>query len=556
MIIPKMAVRSALAVLFHIWLVACTDKFLIKDYHPAPGAWRNIGRAPGNHILQLKIGLTQRDFPELERQLYEISDPFHAKYGQYLSSTDIQRLVTPGAETLLAVEEWLHTAGLERSRWEYNTAKTWINVPVTIAEAEALMDTKYSIWLHNDGSELIRTQSWSLPENLHCHITTIQPTNSWARLEPKVPIREIRSTDSHRVPANIPNIPPPPDSAIASLCNFSAVTPDCLRTLYGTASYTTKSNGASRLGWTSYLEEYSNRSDVYQFLSMYRPEAADIAYNFSEISIAGGPVDNATKTASEAYIGLEGNLDAQYMIGIGYPLDVTSWSTGGSQPGFKPSLSTPTNTDEPYLTWINYIQAQGDIPQIISTSYGDDEQTVSLAYAQAVCNEFAQITAQGVTLLFASGDYGVGADGACYANTDNTTYEFLPSFPNSCPFVTNVGGTKGYPEVAANLTFHDGGRFASGAGFSNYFGVPNYQKDTVGKYVAGLNGLYDGYYNKSGTRSCENLIRDRILITHRSSIPGHQLYCTAIPDNMEWHHSLSTRHLRSQSNLCCSSRVR
>jgi hypothetical protein len=37
---------------------------------------------------------------------------------------------------------------------------------------------------------------------------------------------------------------------------------------------------------------------------------------------------------------------------------------------------TPTNTNEPYLDWLNFILAQTAIPQVITTSYGDDEQTV------------------------------------------------------------------------------------------------------------------------------------------------------------------------------------
>ena len=41
-------------------------------------------------------------------------------------------------------------------------------------------------------------------------------------------------------------------------------------------------------------------------------------------------------------------------------------------------------------------------------------------------------------------------------------------------------------------------RFASGAGFSNYFTAPKYQKSTVDAYIASLKGLYDGLYNKTG----------------------------------------------------------
>lgn len=61
---------------------------------------------------------------------------------------------------------------------------------------------------------------------------------------------------------------------------------------------------------------------------------------------------------------------------------------------------------------------------------------------------------------------------------------------------TAVGATKNFaPEVAA---YDPANGFASGGGFSNYFGTPGYQKEVVGAYVKSLNGLYDGLYNKSG----------------------------------------------------------
>jgi hypothetical protein len=41
-------------------------------------------------------------------------------------------------------------------------------------------------------------------------------------------------------------------------------------------------------------------------------------------------------------------------------------------------------------------------------------------------------------------------------------------------------------------------RFGSGAGFSNYFPQPAYQKKTVHNYIRSLNGTYDGLYNKKG----------------------------------------------------------
>ena len=45
--------------------------YAVKDFHPAPRAWTNLGAAPSNHLISLSIGLSQGRFSELERHLYE-----------------------------------------------------------------------------------------------------------------------------------------------------------------------------------------------------------------------------------------------------------------------------------------------------------------------------------------------------------------------------------------------------------------------------------------------------------------------------------------------------
>ena len=148
------------------------------------------------------------------------------------------------------------------------------------------------------------------------------------------------------------------------------------------------------------------------------------------------------------------------------------------------------------MVWLQYVLNQTSIPQTISTSYGDDEQTVPLSYATTVCKQFAQLGARGVSALFSSGDSGVGGDGTCVSNDGTNSSMFIPNFPTGCPYVTSVGATKNTdPEVAA---FDASNGFTSGAGFSNYFATPDWQKSTVDKYIASLNGTYDGLYNKSG----------------------------------------------------------
>lgn len=47
-------------------------------------------------------------------------------------------------------------------------------------------------------------------------------------------------------------------------------------------------------------------------------------------------------------------------------------------PPFAPGSDEPTNDSESYLDFLKYYLSLDSIPQILSTSYGDDEQTSTL----------------------------------------------------------------------------------------------------------------------------------------------------------------------------------
>lgn len=233
------------------------------------------------------------------------------------------------------------------------------------------------------------------------------------------------------------------------------------------------------------------------FLSRYRPDAAGAGDNFTVISIDGGNDQQTQLNRSQLAAGtdLEGNLDAETIIGITHPTKLFTFNTGGSPP-FIPDRATVNNTNEPYLAWVQFILNQTTIPQVISTSYGDDEQTVPLSYATSVCNSFAQLGARGVSLIFSSGDSGVGGGTNCVTNDGKNTSTFLPAFPAGCPFVTTVGATKNVnPEIVA-VDSQNG--FVSGGGFSNYFPRPAYQDNVVPAYITSLKGQFQNLFNASG----------------------------------------------------------
>ncbi|KAH8652641.1 peptidase S8/S53 domain-containing protein [Tricladium varicosporioides] len=471
--------------------------YSVKETHFVPRGWRQSADKP-HGLINLNIGLKQGNFEELDRHLYEVSDPNHERYGQHLSMEHVHELIKPSTEALDMVHEWLNDNGIEG--FSYSAAKDWIAVSVPVETAERLLNTKYHVYEHEDGSRLMRTPEWSLPLHLHEHIDAIQPTTSFMRLS------KDKTEFLHLQPWTPPGYTAPLNETISKVCNIKSVTPECFMTLYSTKGYVPKALKDNKVGFCNYLGEIPIRPDTAQFLKKYRPEAAEAAYKFPQFSIDGGPVQDGPLNSTQASDGIsqEANLDVEAIIGISYPTDVYSYSTGGSPP-FNPDINTPTNTNEPYLVWQNYVLSQSIIPQVISTSYGDDEQTVPQSYAERVCKQFAQLGARGVSVLFASGDRGVGLNRTCISNDGKNTSMFIPEFPTGCPYVTSVGATHQFePEVVA---FRPGsvradGSFReiynSGGGFSNYFPTPKYQQEVVSKYVAGLGGLYDGLYNKKG----------------------------------------------------------
>merc|ERR1712087_947138 len=97
----------------------------------------------------------------------------------------------------------------------------------------------------------------------------------------------------------------------------------------------------------------------------------------------------------------------------------------------------PDNKEnEPFLKWLTQVSQTPDfeVPKIFSTSYGEDEDSWSLAAATRLNVEFQKAGARGISLLFASGDEGANCEG---------DEKYKPETPGSSPWVTAVGGTTG-----------------------------------------------------------------------------------------------------------------
>jgi tripeptidyl-peptidase-1 len=153
--------------------------YKVKERHTVPQGWTRIASPPDSHLIHLRIGLRPRNPGLLQQHAVEVSDPSHARYGQYLSATEIKNFAAPSEQSIDMVQSWLLNHDIETTA--LNPTGDWINVHLPVRKAETLLNTTYSVYAHNDGSTLVRAPEWSLPENLHQHIDLVQPTTSFFR---------------------------------------------------------------------------------------------------------------------------------------------------------------------------------------------------------------------------------------------------------------------------------------------------------------------------------------------------------------------------------------
>ncbi|EJD06097.1 subtilisin-like protein [Fomitiporia mediterranea MF3/22] len=422
---------------------------------------------------------------ELISTLYQVSDPLHPNYGKHLSRLEAEELVKPHEETVDAVHAWLTAHGIDTTaETSRNSAGDWISVRLPLERVEKMLHAKYSIYQHTQtGERIVRTLAYSLPRGLHDHVDLVQPTTMFdnmrkmhATFHVNEEAGDLNLTNSE---AALPDVIGPAGQNISASCN-TTITPTCLMQLYRTEGYVLQAaDKGNRIGVTGYLEQFVNFVDLQTFYSKFRPDA--IGFNVSVISVNGGLNDQSDP-------GVEANLDNQYTTGLTFPTPNIYYTTPGTAPTINDSV-TPPQRDEPYIDWLNFVLSHDDMPFSFTTSYGGDEQTFPKEFAVRACNLFAQLSVRGASVMFSSGDGGVGA-GTCLTNDGTNRTLFQPVFPATCPFVTSVGATFHIaPEVGIDF---------SQGGFSVYFPQPEYQSEVVPPFLQKLGSTYAGLFNPAG----------------------------------------------------------
>eukprot|EP01038_Epipyxis_sp_PR26KG_P009117 gene9117-12298_t len=387
------------------------------------------------HKLDLIFAIKQQNRALIEQKLLEISTPSSSQYGKHLTLDEVNELTQPSIEAQNTVKQFLNEYGIINGDFSYSSG--FLKVKVTVEQAQSILGTTYHTYANaKSGEKIIRCESYTLPINVANVVDFVAPTINF-------PISSIK-----------------PVTFDAPL---SSNTPDSLRTLYSVGTVQGSQNKNARQAVTAFLDQYYEENDLQTF------------YNTYYQTLSGVPIYNVIGPNGKKG-GVEAALDVEYMTTLGSGVPTEFWSFAGSQPG--------NDQNEPFLDWLYLLGNTTNPPLVFSTSYGEDEVSVSYDYAERMNEEFIEAGLRGITIIFASGDSGVGsAFGSC------TT--FTPQFPSDSPYVTAVGATTNFsPEVAAGL---------SSGGFSNRWAQPSWQANAVSTYFKTASKLpSSALYNSSG----------------------------------------------------------
>ncbi|KAF7986027.1 hypothetical protein HWV62_41376 [Athelia sp. TMB] len=421
-----------LALLACAW--ATPMNWVVQESRDAvPQGYVRSSAAPAEHVLSMRINLAQNNLAGLEQALEAASSPSSPSF---------------------PVTSWLSSNNID---YKFaTTAGDWISFDVPVSTASTLFNADFSVFTHTaSGKTSVRTLEYSLPAAVQGYIGAVTPTTSFSG-----PSRG----PAVLTPANAKRVS---DTTPPSSCS-SAITPACLQDLYNIPTTAATAKGNS-LGVAGMDDQYANKADLKKFLTKYRTDMSS-ATTFALTSVDGG---TNSQTASNA--GVEANLDIQYTVGLATDVPVTFVSVGET---YK------DGDDQGFLDIINALIGESAPPLVLTTSYGFDvESDLSRSLSVALCNAYMQLSAKGVSILFASGDGGVASTPGVSCSAT-----FPPTFP-TCPYVTLVGATSGVPETGASL---------SAGGFSNYFGTASWQASAVSGYLNILGTEYAGKYNKTG----------------------------------------------------------
>jgi len=398
--------------------------------------WEHEGPVPDDTRVELTFAIRQQNLDKLLDTFHKVSDPEHVLYGQHMTFDEVNALTAPDLRDVAVVASALQE--MDAMNLRSTVTKDFLIADVTVGAAERIFGGDYLRFRHADGRTTLRNPSAVLAPNLAASIDFVMPLNEM-----------VSSGGGMHVQVNS-------SSHAGAIVN----TPGSLKKLYNVGDAVGSTPG-NKQAFTGFLEQYWTNTDLKAFNLVYNRQGSG---EKPSRQVGDG------KTGAGRVAGAEAELDVQYMMAMGLHVETEFWSFAGRMPD--------NDQNEPFLKFLYTLSNTSDAPYVISTSYGEDEDSMTIEY-QKRCNvEFQKAGVRGISLLFASGDSGVGGAVKCSDQCEAAAQGkkcLQAMWPAASPYVTAVGGTSGMgKESAASL---------SSGGFSYRWETPEWQRDALAAFL-------------------------------------------------------------------------
>jgi len=504
MLVPVLAIAAALPA----FADPASPRTVLEDQPSWTSQAPVVGDVPAAEPQHLVAVLNLRDEAGAEALASAVSDPASPLYRRFISSADWRSRFAPTNATVSQVTGWLTSQGFSIGSIPAN--RRYIPFSGTTAQAEAAFATTLKDFTKDGQPTSAPAAPLSVPTAVAGGIAAVGGLDASATKSPlhltgaedvTQGAKGTRADSSTSVapqdtaPRDV--LPPPgpvfrdsgpcsayygekPASTVPQIlpnpltyapCGYK---PAQLRSAYGTDP--TLQRGDDGRGTTvAVVDAYASPTilaDTQKYASRNDPQHPFPAYQFRQSLPT--TYSSVNECGAAIWYGEE-TLDVQAVHAMSPAANILYV---GASSCHDLDLTTAVNT-----------VVDNQLAQVITNSYGDTGEPASVADAQETHQSLLQAAAQGISVLFCSGDHGDQI-----ANTGTRQVDY----PASDPWVTAVGGTSLAVGKTDNYLFEQGwgtGKsvltsgawapnppaylYGGGGGTSRLFAQPAYQKNVV-----------------------------------------------------------------------------
>ena len=497
-----MAIKTVVALT--VAAVICTAVIRLSAAAPAsrtalPGSvpsWataaNRVGAANANDTVVFRVYLPWRDGDAAAALALSVATPGSPNAGQFLSPGQFRAQFAPSAQDASGVASWLKQQGFAVGYTPAN--RHFIEAAGTVAQASAAFSTTFSIYSYSGAQLRSPDAPLSVPASLPEIAGVIGLDESDALVHP--------SSVKAPPPAAFVNAPPcatywgqapvsstpTPDGTVLpqppyefAPCGYAGAQ---LQGVYGMASAIASGNDGRGVT-VAVIDAYASPTiveDVETYSSLHGlPSLRGL---FRQV-VAPGTFNRPQNPAQDPQ-GWSGEET----------LDIEAVHT--MAPGASIVYVGAPNNYQDLDSALNHVVDQR-LADIVTNSYGFSSEALPPGFIKPFNDTLIQAAAEGISVLFSSGDNGDETEGVAGARP-------TPDWPASSPWATAVGGTSLGVGASNNRVFELGWEtrrslltngawgtrtwlYGSGGGTSRLFAQPSYQ---VGVVPDSMSKVYGG----------------------------------------------------------------